>query len=439
MRKKVCILFIVLSGVLLLFFSCRRRLIDPDWKNENKEETVLHGAKSPETAICVHDEGIFYLSGTLCYYDYDSGDSFVLCSKPNCLHMSQECVAYAGYKATGFALYGDYAYYFRPKKDSQAWELVQVDIQEQYSEVLTEFGADGSKMEQWVIKGIIDCYYYGGKVWLHMSLDYQTAEDNWWNSQGNQLAAIDLSTGEFYEITEIYEENGSYWYMSYGNFDAAYVGYEILTVQPEIMSAEAFAESVGVDVASLSEEEYWEYVFQNKVEENVVLDLRVIDLQTMESVSVFKDKGEKCLAESIYWTDEKYAYVAEQLSDDNIERYRIISIDLRDGSKEEVLRFENGGALGWYMGEASLNRYNGEDLLYLEYEGEDKCNIYKYSVSQGTSEWLFEDVAEVSFRIVGQTKDRLVGKLNEGTQYAWIYKADYEKGNLDAVKKFWLF
>ena len=170
-----------------------------------------------------------------------------------------------------------------------------------------------------------------------------------------------------------------------------------------------------------------------------MLDSRIIDLNSMESFSVFQDRGEKCLGEGIYWTDDTHAYVAEWISDDASDGGNIISINLQNGNKEEVLRLENGGCLAWYMGELSLDRYNGEDILYLEYDGEDKCRIYKYSPAQQTSEFLFEDEASVSFRIVGQTRERLVGKFGEDTQYAWIDKKEYEQGNLKAAKKFRLF
>ena len=437
MKKKISY-FTAMICILLSLTSCLKRQIDSDWENETGEPVVLRGSQNPEMAICVHEKGIFYISGsTLCYYDYDSGDSFVLCSKPNCLHNDRECVAYAGNKATGFAPYGDYAFYFRPKEDSQAWELVRINIQEQYSEVLTEFGAAGDEMEQWVISGITDSYYYGGKVWMHLQFSYQTAEENWLDLTGNQLAAIDLSTGEFYDVTEIYTDI-SYWDINYESFDEPYVGYGIMTVQPEIMLPEEYAASTGVAPDALSEEEYWEYVNQNKVEENVVLDCRVIDIDSMESFSVFQDNGEKCFAESIYWTDETYAYVYESLPGDTAENGHIISVHLQSGEREEILRLENGGCLGWYMGEKSLSRYNGEDLLCLEYEGEDKCKIYKYSTADQTSEFLFEDEWYVTFRIFGQTRDRLVGKIDDGMQYVWIDKAEYEQGNLEAAKKFWL-
>lgn len=439
MKNKICY-FGAAICILLSLSSCHKEQINPDWKNENGEPTVLRGSQNPETAVCVHEKGVFFISSsTLCYYDYDSGDSYVLCSKPNCMHENNECVAYAGNNATGFALYGDHAFYFRPKEDSQAWELVRINIQEQYSEVLTEIGADGDEMGQWIVSGITDSYYYGGKVWLHMNLTYQSVEEDWWNSAGTQLAAIDLSTSEFYEVTEIYETNTSHWNMSYQSFNDTYVGYNVMAIQPEIMLPEEYAESKGVSPDALSEEEYWEYVNQNRVEENLVLDSRIIDLNSMESFSVFQDRGEKCLGEGIYWTDDTHAYVAEWISDDASDGGNIISINLQNGNKEEVLRLENGGCLAWYMGELSLDRYNGEDILYLEYDGEDKCRIYKYSPAQQTSEFLFEDEASVSFRIVGQTRERLVGKFGEDTQYAWIDKKEYEQGNLKAAKKFRLF
>ena len=61
------------------------------------EERATGAGGSLSQRPSIHEEGIFYIEGTrLCYYDYEDGNSYVLCSDPDCRHLGEDCGAYVG-------------------------------------------------------------------------------------------------------------------------------------------------------------------------------------------------------------------------------------------------------------------------------------------------------------------------------------------------------
>lgn len=422
--------------------GCKQSL-DPAWNSGSTDNEFVAGAM-PNSTVCVHEKGVFFFSSTglLSYYDYDSMESYVLCSRPNCFHLDENCIANAKSGSVGFAMYGDYAYYFRPIEDSLSWELVQIDIQEQTLKVLTVLGNETSALDEWTISNIESAYYSNGKVWAKLHLLYNPSEPNEWSNDGMQLIAIDLETGELTEITQPLMLDRDCCMLNFHFFGDGCIGYEKSYFNPPYMTMKEYASHSGKD--SVEAKEYEEYLNRFYQNDTRYACYRLVDTDTMEQTTFsegpytkegmlsynFKDGGYSPL-QCIYDGD----MIVMDMDVNGIDEC-YIARDAAGNYKETLLEIESGGTLGWYHGAPTLRLYNGDSLLYLRYDGDSRCKVYKYSLKSKESTFLFDDIAEVSFRIAGQTSDKLVGKINQSSQYAWIYKEDYEKGAFDKLHEF---
>lgn len=436
------ILFLTMITLAISLNGCKHS-IDSTWDSGSTDSEFVVGAV-PDSTVCVHEKGVFFFSNTgkLSYYDYDSMQSYVLCSKPNCFHLDQDCIANANSDAVGFAMYGDYAYYFRPSEGSLRWELVQIDIQEQTLKVLIEFGNGTSNLDEWTISNIDSAYYSNGKVWVKLHMLFNPSEPNEWSNNGMQLIAIDLETGDLTEITQPLMLDRDCCMLDFHFFGNGCVGYEKSYFNPPYMTMKEYTSDSGKEVVDFKE--YEEYLNQFYANETRYACYRLVDTDTMEQTTFregihfkngtlnynFEDGGYTPLQ----WIYDDNMVVMNMDVNGNDECY--IALDAAGNYKDTLLEIESGGALGWYHGAPTLRLYNGDSLLYLRYDGDSRCKVYQYSLKLKESTFLFDDIAEVSFRIEGQTSDKLIGKINKSSQYAWIYKEDYEKGAFDKLHEF---
>ncbi len=418
-------LTILLLCSLLLCTGCRR--FNPDNWNTNKADSDFAATNAMRTDISVNEKGIFYISGAyLFYYDYASDDSFILCSKLGCTHLNSECVANAGLKAVGFALVDDYGYYFRPVPDSLCWECVKVDFQNQTYESICTLGKSEVPLDTWSIDSVQSVYYNQGHAWVKLRMLYHPSEPTGWSDYGIQMISVDLSSGQVHEYTEPLMDNRDYSYAAWKLFDENHVVYWFEEYESTPMNSQEYEQIAGNDDPN----GYTNYL--NSVNENIIYSYRVIDIDTYEQTILTRGKEEDCPV-PVWFADGKWVVEANDYQTKSASYYYLNE----DGQlSEEIFHYNNGGLLAWFMGEASFRLYDGNFLLYLTYEGEDRCKIYKYSIETGESTFLFEDDRGVSFRITGQTSDKLVGKINDDRQFAWIYKKDYESGNFKAFHKF---
>ena len=422
MKKRSLFFFLALS--LLILGGCKQS-ISEDWDSDVLMDNFVSG-KAVNSEICVHEKGVFYINGDLlCYYDYNSDQSFILCSRPNCTHKETECVAYAGESAVGFAMYGDYAFYFRPVSESLSWELIRVNIQEQICEIVCTFGIPSASLDQWYVYNV-DCVYYNeGYAWAKLHMLYTPAEPTGYNDNGIQMVAINLSTGDLHELTEPLMDMRDYDGITWRNFSDSYVSYEIEQFTPRLMTGNEYEEYCKDNPTETRT--YFEYLSET-TQGSPYEWYWLVDISSMSQHVLYEGYN----LDDLCWENKDY-FVAISY-DESVETYYQVNFDGSLGN--DVFCIENGGALAWFDGEASIRLYDDNSILYLIYEGEDRCKIYKYSIETGESTYLFEDDRHVSFRLIGQTSDKLIGKINESSQLAWIYKEDYEKGNFDAIHIF---
>lgn len=422
MRRILSILLCL--SALVLITGCRQS-VSADW-NAGAADADFAAAQALSQDVSVHEKGVFFLDGGLLnYYDYESDQSFVLCSKPNCTHAGKDCVAHAGSDARGFAMYGDYAYYFRPVEDSLCWELVKVDIQNQTSTVVATLGNPQAELDAWSISEVQSVYYSSGYAWVKLKMLLNPSEPTGWTDSGSQMIGVDLASGQIHTLTEPLMDNRdctSIFWFCFGDGRAAYVQ---MRYDPVYMTQQEFDRS---DKAA--SQSYSEYLSEYTEQHPTLNSCWVIDTADMTPTCVTESQETDLPA----WFSNGQLVMLCLNSDAKEESYLPVNADGTYG--QSLFTIPNGGALGWYHGEAGLRLYNGDSLLYLTYIDPDRCNIYLHNLETGENTFLFEDDAGVSFRIVGQTSDKLVGMVNESSQFAWIYKADYEAGKMDAMHKF---
>ena len=433
MKKAISI--ILLLSIALTLCACKGQ-IDENWKADAGEKDMIVGAVPQYDHVSVHEKGVFFLSqGLLSYYDYDSNASFVLCSAPNCSH--SECVANAGHRATGFALYGGFAYYFRPCTDSAQWEFVRVNIQEQSETSVAAFGGAGDEENAYVVSSVSDVYYSDGKVWARVQYFFTAPDQESYSDNYLQLISIDLGSGDLYDLTGIVSmEKDGVMGLSYDYFGEGLVFIEKDSLIERCMSMEEYAASVRKD--AVTDEEYYNYCDTIYVKDNFYTTTYVIDSQTMEQRIYSEGQGYYPPLDVLWMYDGMIYGNVSPGADTREERYQIID-PVTFEIVGQSLNIDDGGAVGWFNAGADFYVYNGNEILYLEYQdgkGKGKCLIYAYSLETGQSRFLFEDDWFVSFRLVGQTSDKLIGKINESSQFVWMYKADYEKGDFSKMTRF---
>lgn len=385
----------------------------------------------------VHEAGVFYVSGQnlLCYYDYDSEEAYILCSDINCKHKEDTCIAKVEGLVRGYAMYGNRIYYLTRASNALQWEFYCMDIQNQNRTKLAQLGSDGTNADSWILSEIGDVFYYKGKAWL--ALNYSQligSETGVINRQGYQLLAIDLETGEQFPITEICSGETTLG-LSFNCFGETYMAYHCNKLLIPYMTKEQYAAYLGKE--TVTPEEYATFLEQVDAESNRHSSTVLVRYETMEQC-VFSEGTNEDTVYLLYWEqNSKFVTMWEEDNGDDIYSY----LDLDTKMLEPFWEITNGGTVSWYGGGTPVRLYNGDSILYLQYQeekGTGKSNVYRYFLETGESEFLFEDEWYISFRIVGQTSDKLIGKVDESSQYAWIYKSDYENGDFSKLKKFTL-
>ena len=124
--------------------------------------------------------------------------------------------------------------------------------------------------------------------------------------------------------------------------------------------------------------------------------------------------------------------------------------DPETGEKRQLASLGQGAFIMFGEGSVQDIVYDGHYALFLTYLGSGRANICRADLSSGESEVLFEDADNVTFRIIGDTKDAFIGKkynlesLSVETDVYAIKKADYYEGNFDnmthlqTIRQSWL-
>ena len=172
------------------------------------EERATGAGGSLSQRPSIHEEGIFYIEGTrLCYYDYEDGNSYVLCSDPDCRHLGEDCGAYVGDSPVrgGYTMHQGRIYVvvgeYQPYAQSRL-QLVSMDRRGEDRKVAAVLDASGREMEGWAVRQFGDVYYDHGYAYMSLML---SREQQGQTTDGVQLVAIRLADGQVTELTDVME------------------------------------------------------------------------------------------------------------------------------------------------------------------------------------------------------------------------------------------
>lgn len=172
------------------------------------EERATEAGGSLSQRPSIHEEGIFYIEGTrLCYYDYEDGNSYVLCSDPDCRHLGEDCGAYVGDSPVrgGYTMHQGRIYVvvgeYQPYAQSRL-QLVSMDRRGEDRKVAAVLDASGREMEGWAVRQFGDVYYDHGYAYMSLML---SREQQGQTTDGVQLVAIRLADGQVTELTDVME------------------------------------------------------------------------------------------------------------------------------------------------------------------------------------------------------------------------------------------
>lgn len=413
---------------------------------------IVFGASVFGHKYSVCESGIFSLKNNhMQYYDFDQKKSYILCSKPNCTHNSEECSSWyeAESDVLGFAYHNDKMYAFFYNEEKNSYELTEMNLTGEERRVIASIDMGTYKSGEWVINHITDRVHYAGEmVWVTLNKQYiEDTEKNIMFETQAQCVGIHLDTGEISYLNEV-------------NFDTQNTKYGIkgITTDKVLIIKEKAAEKMlteekfyqayqsGMISGQIFEEAEDAYDAYSKVwfphatkwnEEYLYYDVNtkeMISLEKMEKKEMIE--GTEVVG---YWNAFIFNgwYEGKLLCNtaaDIGESSTVFLWDLESNEKENLFEIKNGGCLLVKSDNDIMESIcNKSQVLYCEYVDETTAQIFKYDLGTGETIPLFLDSRQISFRMEDETSDRYIGKVEEGRTYCWIWKEDYENGDLDKI------
>lgn len=104
----------------------------------------------------------------------------------------------------------------------------------------------------------------------------------------------------------------------------------------------------------------------------------------------------------------------------------------KEGRKELLLDLDNGYVFDAGGINASLI-VDDDMLLFLKRKPEGKADYYSYNLKTGEEEFLYEEVRNVPYRIIGEAGNSIVYYTYDDTKKSMymMKKADYYEGNFE--------
>lgn len=444
MKRKQLFLLILIFIHACLLSGCKQRGIEqaPSY-NEIEAmgvDAVVQGADLLG-AVSVSEQGIFYIRNDMLlgFYDYAARKEFIMCDQANCRHDDSSCSAYIADSGsiTGYACYRGAIYVFQEQRDAASMVLLSMDAGGRNRKTVASLPIAADGPTGWMLTKIDSVYYGEGFAWFRAHYSKHTKEGTARNAESAaQLLAIDLGTGRIYELTDRLDEQTRATFEIIGD---GYAVYEVTSRTTPILSEAEYYEQTGTagDYPS-----YVEHYYSTTDSKGAIY---FFSTQTKQA-SVFWEGlltniYREAEPDRIWYQATPYLFYGFWRGSALYNAsYCTNSIDtelrasnLNTGESAAVLTIQNGDALGSYMGEIISTVYQGHILYYLVYEGEERCVIHRYDLNTQEDTVLFTDIRQVSFRIISDTSDKLIGTMNEGQNLCWISKDEFEAGNLKAA------
>ena len=392
------------------------------------------------STVSVNETGIFFFDKQerLSYYDYVSGEKYIMCSNPKCSHNTEECNAYMGEKDCygGYALYDENIYIWYQPKDSAYMELAQMDSVGQEKKIIAEIYAGGG-LDEWHINYLNDVYYFQGYAFVEVywiksdvtSTGMEIVQD------ARQLLAVDLDNGRIVELTDMMQYEKDVLNLSYVMFDdqkAVFV--QDYFKEPMLSEDDYYLKHPEGDYSQYYDA-FWEETPQG-------VEYRMFRLDTQEITPLWSEDCE-------YYKDQdggqSYYKWPFQFCGSVDGRWLTMAYD---NEKTEYAWFDpQTGQFDLFWNpdrsvEDALGRVYGDWYFNLVYD--DKETVFSLDLNTGkrrelfTTEngWFSQSIND--YLILEETSQYLVAKENGGTVYFVVKKSDFEKSGMDEAKKIYL-
>lgn len=441
MIKKGIITFWIITALLL--YGCRheeslRKGFQPELNSE--QEVILGSNEGLDVSFGA--DGFFYSEDSLVrYYDTDTGQSYVICSRANCHHNSDECLAYFPesfyISLDNVAEYNGYIYCTAPNLKTGYAELVRIAPDSGIRTVVAAFpsasmmySADGSKESVYYCTDITAVYYCNDYALLSL-----------WMFDGDassyiQFTGVNLKTGN---IVNLNDDDG--WTYNLKCVCVDYIFFERIRYTDKMLDEDSYYSIYGgknVQIEGHSFDSYMDYEnwYWNNGEKEY--DLLAYDfegkmtilehgtyMQASPPISIEGYyKGKVLLYEDI---DEGWATGIMSLFDlDNLNK----ETNIADGEPLWI-------AQGYYPNKI----FSDGTFFYVNNMTDTQGDIYSYHMETGESEFLFTDDYRITFRIYASYRGGYVGKMMDAQDtmtFYWISKEDLLSGNLSAAVRYQL-
>ena len=412
--------------------------------------------------VSLGDVGLFYPSGsTLRYYDMEARQEYILCSRPNCMHMSDKCPAYFQRNITGdsadyVAQVGEYIYLTYNSTRADNWAnteieksimLIRMDPNDGTRTILASYPTQLSAAqspEDFFAYSIYDVGYCSGWAWFRLGMTQQsTMERN--GLQYDQLTGVELATGK-QVILNGYDD----WQYSILSQCPEHLYYRRMRYTEHKLTWDEFfklADETGVvtfEGMTMTEyQEYHSWFTQNIPREYEILSysMETGETKVLFSGLTIKEQGYGGGPYSVLGEYNGRAFVEERVQDNeggysNSYHRRYFLLSPETGETEVLFESESVSALSVAQGHNASCVFPDGKFFQARNITEETAEIWLYDLSTGEERFLFTDDRRITFRIYGPYNGGYFGKhkdhqFQEG--YYWISEEDFFAGNLDAM------
>lgn len=373
--------------------------------------------------------------GRLKIYDYESGQSYVLCGDSNCKHKDESCPAYfsALTYINGAAVYNGKICYF--EDDSTEFRLCTQSVTGDQKKVLWKQRFEDVSVGKFTLSGISKAIYHNGFVWGEFQYIALLDAEGTNVINTSVVKGIQLDTGNVVELTKLPEiEDG------FQTKDSRLVESSEILYAGEgtvIVDSSCPVSDTGY------KDTYILYDIESEKKEVIHESERVPILNGSEIVGY--------MPEIEILGKYKDDYVCTLSKQENpLERGNDRALYLYDPRNDSFKTLaENLYGFPFFEARRNINSLiDNSKLLYAVLQDNmESVDVYCYDLETGSAEKAFQDTKSLEHRLFDQTSEMFVVKVysndsgmlaevtNEGYKTYLISKEDYLQGNFDAKKE----
>jgi len=455
-RKTVSIAFTLIMALSLPGCSSASGTVADSQISPTPIDRVIISPDPFGLSSCVCESGIVYFDDHLMkYLDYETNTPHLICSRPNCKHSDESCLAWfdSPHDVSGLVEFGGFFYVIKFAVNRNTYDLIRMDIGSSTQKVAFSLNAGDYSTGSWRINNLPNSVYYAGSyAWLELTYQlnegpiigaYTDPKDD------TQIIGINLEDGSFVSLFDLSSESE--------------VKRSVLSVSKDYLVIEETRD----DIPLLSETEftsalndgnyrdfkdtgdpYFSYVEWHEQNKTVLYSYMIYDVSTGvssvfisgEMTNQYDNRGSIMMRRSPYlfhgFNNGCLVYSVNDYNKDywfRSDTCELFYHEPKTKASESIFKITNGSVLCF----ESNNAITLEgDIRYLVYTDHETALFYRYSLVTNESVELFEDVWNITFRVQEETESLFIGSMLKDSSNSIIYyisKDDYYAGQFDSA------